>query len=124
VPVGPLETGRAWLVRLLGLLGLLVVGSLGAGKSSVVWSILWHLAPAIRSGLVPVFGVDPKGGMELGRAPRVFHTLVYGNGPGAVELLEHVGKLTRQRAEWFRDHRGSVWTAESGLPFLGRDAPR
>ena len=37
-----------------------------------------------------VFGIDPKGGMELGRAPRLFQRLVCSNGADAVELLEHV----------------------------------
>jgi len=117
VVVGMLETGHPWTVRLQG--GhVLVVGSTGAGKSSAVWALLWHLAPAIRAGLVQVFGIDPKGGMELGRAPGVFTRLVYGNGPDAVELLEHIATLTRQRAERFRDGKVHDWTPASGVPFV------
>lgn len=115
--VGMVETGREFVLRLLGN-HLLVVGSTGAGKSSVVWALLWALAPAIRSGRVQVFGVDPKGGMELGRAPGAFTRIVYDNGPDAVELLEHVATLTRQRAATFRESKKKAWTPESGQPFV------
>jgi S-DNA-T family DNA segregation ATPase FtsK/SpoIIIE len=87
VVAGVTETGRAWRLRLRGT-HVLFVGSTGAGKSSVPWSVLWYLAPAMRSGLVQVFGIDPKGGMELGRTPELFTRLVYSNGLEAVELLE------------------------------------
>lgn len=116
VHVGLLESGRPWLLRLLGR-HLLIVGSTDAGKSSVVWAILWYLAPSIRSGSVQVFGIDPKGGMELGRAPNLFTRLVYGNGADAVELLEYVAALTRQRAERFRDRGVSEWSRGLGVPF-------
>ncbi|MFR9804932.1 FtsK/SpoIIIE domain-containing protein [Pseudonocardia sp. RS010] len=115
--VGMVETGREFVLRLLGN-HLLVVGSTGAGKSSVVWALLWALAPAIRSGHVQVFGVDPKGGMELGRAPGLFTRLVYDNGADAVDLLEHVATLTRQRAAYFRESKKTAWTPESGQPFV------
>jgi hypothetical protein len=36
-----------------------------------VWSDAWALAPAIRAGRVKFYGIDPKGGMELGQAPEV-----------------------------------------------------
>ena len=65
-----------------------------------------------------VFGIDPKGGMELGRAPGLFTRLVYNNGVEAVELLEHVAALTRQRAERFRAEKATEWTASTGTPFL------
>ncbi len=37
-----------------------------------MWGVLRALAPWIRCGLVQVFGIDPKGGMELGRAEGLF----------------------------------------------------
>lgn len=115
--IGRSETGRPWRVRLVGN-HLLVAGSTGAGKASVAWSLLWALAPAIRSGLVQVFGIDPKGGMELGKAPDVFTRLVCTNGPDAVELLEHVATLVRQRAEGFRQQGRRSWSPDSGAPFV------
>jgi S-DNA-T family DNA segregation ATPase FtsK/SpoIIIE len=43
VIVGRTETGKPWRLRLLGS-QLLVVGVPGAGKGSVLWSIVWQLA--------------------------------------------------------------------------------
>jgi S-DNA-T family DNA segregation ATPase FtsK/SpoIIIE len=67
---------------------------------------------------VQVFGIDPKGGMELGRAPRLFHTLMCSNGAEAVALLEHVATLTRQRAETLREQDIRKWSPDSGQPFV------
>ncbi|GAY12623.1 FtsK/SpoIIIE domain-containing protein [Pseudonocardia sp. N23] len=117
VPVGVVETGRPWNVRLQGN-HVLVVGSTGAGKSSIMWSLLWHLAPAIGAGLVQVFGIDPKGGMELGRAPHLFERLVFDNGPNAVDLLEHVAALGRSRADQLRQAGASAWTPAARSPFV------
>ncbi|MBA2694787.1 MAG: cell division protein FtsK [Actinobacteria bacterium] len=117
VPVGRTETGRPWLLRLLDR-HILVTGVTDAGKSSVVWAVLRALAPWLRSGAVQVFGIDPKGGMELGRAEGLFHRLVYSNGEQAVELLEHVATLTRQRAAALREHKVRKWSPASGQPFV------
>jgi DNA segregation ATPase FtsK/SpoIIIE, S-DNA-T family len=117
VVIGRTETGRLWVLRLLGR-HILVAGVSDAGKSSVMWSVLRALAPWIRCGLVQVFGIDPKGGMELGRAPGLFQKLVCTNGTEAVELLEHVATLTRQRAEALRQQGTRTWTPASGQPFV------
>lgn len=71
IPIGMTEHGTPWTVGLLES-HYLVVGVTGAGKGSVPWSILWHLAPAIKSGMVVASGIDPKGGMELGKAEALF----------------------------------------------------
>ncbi len=117
VLIGRTETGRPWLLRLADR-HILVAGVSDAGKSSVVWAVLRALAPWIRSGLVQVFGIDPKGGMELGRAEGLFHRLVCTNGAEAVALLEHVATLTRRRAEALRQQRTRKWTPASGQPFV------
>lgn len=39
----------------------LVVGQTGAGKGSVVWSILHGILPAARAGLAEIWAIDPKG---------------------------------------------------------------
>jgi S-DNA-T family DNA segregation ATPase FtsK/SpoIIIE len=65
VAIGRQEDGELWRVRLLGT-HLLVAGATGAGKGSVLWSLLRGLGPEIRDGRVAVWAVDPKGGMELG----------------------------------------------------------
>ena len=117
VVIGRTETGRPWVLRLADR-HVLVAGVSDAGKSSVMWSVLRALAPWIRSGMVQVFGIDPKGGMELGRAENLFHKLVCTNGTEAIALLEHVATLTRQRAEALRRQRSRKWTPASGQPFM------
>jgi len=117
VLIGRTETGRPWLLRLVDR-HILVAGVSDAGKSSVMWAVLRTLAPWIRCGLVQVFGIDPKGGMELGRAPDLFQKLVYSNGAEAVELLEQVATLIRQRADALRQQRTRKWSPASGQPFV------
>jgi S-DNA-T family DNA segregation ATPase FtsK/SpoIIIE len=38
----------------------LIVGQSGAGKGSVIWSIIFGLLPAARAGLVEFYAIDPK----------------------------------------------------------------
>ena len=78
LPVGRREDGLAYRLRLLGT-HLLVVGATGSGKGSVIWSTINALAPAIRDGLVQVWALDPKGGMELASGRSLFARFVYGD---------------------------------------------
>lgn len=68
VTMGKTASGAWWALRLGP--HTLVAGSSGSGKASLVWGLLLGLAEPIHSGLVEVWGVDRKGGMELalGRA--------------------------------------------------------
>jgi S-DNA-T family DNA segregation ATPase FtsK/SpoIIIE len=65
VAIGRREDGDPWRVKVLGT-HILVAGMTGAGKGSVLWSLLRGLGPEIRDGRVAIWAVDPKGGMELG----------------------------------------------------------
>jgi S-DNA-T family DNA segregation ATPase FtsK/SpoIIIE len=76
--LGILSTRQPWLLRLLGT-HLLIAGATGAGKSSVIWSLIRALAAAIRDGLVVLWVLDPKGGMELASGAPMFARLVYGD---------------------------------------------
>jgi DNA segregation ATPase FtsK/SpoIIIE, S-DNA-T family len=116
VVIGRTETGKPWRLRLLGT-HVLAVGVSGAGKGSVLWSVVRALAPAIRAGQVKLFGIDPKGGMELGHAPEVFERVVFDNGNHAVTLLEWLAQEVKRRAESYRGRR-RMWTPESGDPFI------
>lgn len=78
LPVAVREDGLTYRLRLLGT-HLLVVGATGAGKGSVVWSVLNAAGPAIRDRLVSVWCVDPKGGMELAPGRDMFARFVYGD---------------------------------------------
>jgi S-DNA-T family DNA segregation ATPase FtsK/SpoIIIE len=115
VTIGRTETGKPWRVSLLGN-QILVVGVQGAGKGSVLWSVVWALAPMIKAGLVRLYGVDPKGGMELGQCPEIFEKVVFDNGEDAVKLLEELAIEVRERAGTYRGIRRR-WTRDSGEPF-------
>jgi S-DNA-T family DNA segregation ATPase FtsK/SpoIIIE len=78
VPVGLCEDGTPYLLHLLGT-HVLVVGATGSGKGSVIWSTLHALGPAIRDGVVAVWCLDPKGGMELAPGRGLFARFVYGD---------------------------------------------
>jgi S-DNA-T family DNA segregation ATPase FtsK/SpoIIIE len=96
LPVGLVETGRPFTLRLLGT-HLLIAGATGAGKASVIWAILRALAGGIRSGLVQVWGVDPKGGMELMMGRTLFTRLEYANPVAMADLLEAAVGVMRER---------------------------
>ena len=74
LPVARRADGKPYLLRLLGR-HVLVVGESGAGKGSVIWSSLGQVAPAIRDGYVVVYGIDPKGGVELYMGEALFTRL-------------------------------------------------
>jgi len=59
VKVGGIAGGGSWYVRVLGT-HLLVAGIAGAGKGSVVWSLVAGLAEAVKAGVVELWGMDPK----------------------------------------------------------------
>jgi DNA segregation ATPase FtsK/SpoIIIE, S-DNA-T family len=82
LPVAKGEDGGIHRVRLLGA-HLLVVGATGAGKGSVLWSLITALAAGIRDGLVQVWAIDPKGGMEFAAGSPLFARFVYGDTPDA-----------------------------------------
>ena len=105
LPVAICEDGRPWLLRLLGN-HVLIVGATGAGKSGILWCIIFALAGFIRAGVVKVWAVDPKGGMELAFGRPLFDRFAYGNpnSPGGYEaslalLLEDAVAEMRRRAD-------------------------
>ena len=78
LPVALAEDGSIWRLQLVGS-HVLVVGATGAGKGSVIWSLLTALAEPIRAGLVKVWAVDPKGGMELAAGRPLFDRFCHGD---------------------------------------------
>ena len=116
VVIGRTETGRPLRLQLLGT-HVLTVGVSGAGKGSLLWSVACALAPAVCAGQVKLYGIDPKGGMELGQAPEIFEQVVFDNGSRAVTLLEWLAQEVKRRAESYRGRR-RMWTLESGDPFI------
>lgn len=101
VRIGVTEDGVPWVVQVAGR-HLLVAGATGAGKGSVVWSILVGLAPAVHAGVVRLWVIDPKGGMEFGAATALFDRFVHTTGTPTVELLRAAAALVQERADRYR----------------------
>jgi len=101
VPVGFREDGRPWLAKLLGR-HLLVAGATGAGKGSVVWSLLAGIACSIRVGVVRVWVIDPKGGMEFGAGIDLFDRFAYDTGEATLSLLRDAVTIMFERAARLR----------------------
>ena len=70
LPVGRLEDGSPWRLRLLGS-HVLIAGATGSGKGSVIWSAIRAMLPAITAGWVQVWALDPKR-MELSFGRPIF----------------------------------------------------
>lgn len=121
VPVGRREDGDELRLPLWrpgrGATHWLIGGETGAGKGSVLWSLLAGIAPLIHTGAVRVWGADPKGGMELGAAAPLFTRLVWGE-PSAdaawqeplVALLEDAVRGMQLRAARLRRDGARVHT--------------
>ncbi|GAB7193402.1 FtsK/SpoIIIE domain-containing protein [Kineococcus sp. NUM-3379] len=98
LPLGVAEDGAPWCLRLLGT-HVLVAGATGAGKGSVLWSLIRSLCGGIRSGLVQVWAVDPKGGMELTFGTALFTRFAYRTTDDMLLLLEDAVAVMRRRQE-------------------------
>lgn len=108
LPVGVREDGRRYDLSLLGT-HVLVVGATGAGKGSVLWSIVAALGPALRDRTAQVWALDPKGGMELGGGRLLFERFVYGDPEDEVvyeldfaRTLEDAVEVMRRRQSQLR----------------------
>jgi DNA segregation ATPase FtsK/SpoIIIE, S-DNA-T family len=110
--IGRREDGSPWLVRLHGT-HLLVAGATGAGKGSILWSLIRALLGLIKEGLVRVLAADPKV-MELAYGRAIFdHYGQYAAEPAAiVAMLEDAVRDMRARAAQLagkqRDHTPTI----------------
>jgi S-DNA-T family DNA segregation ATPase FtsK/SpoIIIE len=120
VRLGLRDDGKAWTVSLLGT-HILLAGATGSGKGSVLWSLIAAIGPAIRSGMVQVVGLDPKGGMELGFGRELFRKLITMSGPeaeqDAVLFLEELAAEADRRAHMLAG-RHRLLQPSPELPFL------
>jgi DNA segregation ATPase FtsK/SpoIIIE, S-DNA-T family len=117
LPVGMREDGLPWEIRLHGS-HVLVAGATGAGKGSVLWSIVRALLPWMRAGLVKVLAADPKL-MELAYGRAIFDRYGhYAADPEAiVAMLEgQVAGMQARAARFAGRHRHHTPTA--GEPFV------
>jgi S-DNA-T family DNA segregation ATPase FtsK/SpoIIIE len=108
LPVGKREDGQPWTVQIHGT-HVLIAGSTGAGKASLLWSLVRAMLPAIAAGLVRVHAADPKL-MELAYGRKIFDRYGrYAADPeDIVALLENAVTEMQARAATFagkqRDH--------------------
>lgn len=101
--VGVTDTGTPWRLPIQGH-HILVAGSTGSGKSSVVQSLVAGLAPAVRSGLVQLCVIDPKGGMEFARGAGLFTVFAADRAEQTLVLLRGLVKLMDGRTQLLRGH--------------------
>jgi S-DNA-T family DNA segregation ATPase FtsK/SpoIIIE len=112
LPVGKREDGGLWTVRLHGT-HLLLAGSTGAGKASLLWGLVRALLPALQAGLVRVLAADPKL-MELAYGRVIFEAFgQYAADPAdIVAMLEDAVTDMQERAAQLagkhREHTPSV----------------
>ena len=85
--IGYADDGTPWRLRVRGS-HVFIAGATGSGKGSIIWSVLRALAPFIRAGLVQVWAIDPKGGMELEFGAALFTRYERDDYDAMVDLLE------------------------------------
>ena len=112
--IGRCEDGSPWLLRLLGS-HVLVAGATGAGKGSIIWSLIRALLPGILGGWVRVWACDPKR-MELSFGRDLFARYA-DQATAMVELLEAAVAEMHQRASDFGG-RTRTFTVSAAFPFL------
>lgn len=98
VQVGLQEDGEPWCLRVLGT-HLLLAGVTESGKSSVLWSLLRGLAPAIYEGSVVVWALDPKGGMELGPGEGLFKRFCAEDFEAMADMLDDAVTVMQDRTQ-------------------------
>jgi S-DNA-T family DNA segregation ATPase FtsK/SpoIIIE len=97
VPIGRREDGQPWTVRIAGS-HVFIAGATGAGKGSVLQSIIRGLGPGVRDGLVQLWALDPKGGMELAADAPLFARFAYDSAADMADLLEAAVQTMNARA--------------------------
>jgi S-DNA-T family DNA segregation ATPase FtsK/SpoIIIE len=108
IPVALAEDGSVYRLQLVGH-HVLTAGASGAGKGSVVSSIIGGLADQITAGRVNLWVVDPKGGVELASGRHLYTRFAhgdakYGGGYEAslAQLLEDAVQVMRERLDRMR----------------------
>jgi DNA segregation ATPase FtsK/SpoIIIE, S-DNA-T family len=115
--VGRREDGQVWVVRVHGT-HVLIAGATGAGKASLLWSIIRAMLPAMVAGLVRVWAADPKL-MELAYGRAIFdrHGRYAATPEAIVTMLEDAVAGMQARAAIFAGkHREHIPTLEH--PFI------
>lgn len=97
VPIGQTVDGDSWMLRVRGS-HTLIAGASGSGKGSVLWSSLWAMSSEIDSGMVQVWAIDGKGGVELRAGAGLFSRFATMTDEAEALLSDAVNAMSR-RAE-------------------------
>ncbi|MFD9895058.1 FtsK/SpoIIIE domain-containing protein [Amycolatopsis sp. NPDC059027] len=118
---GRTEYGKEWTVPLVGPgAHCLTAGATGAGKGSVMWCPLVASASAIRSGVIRLSGIDPKG-MELAYGRGIFARYAV-SGKDTLGVLDALlEELERRKAEFAGKVRSVPISTEWPLELLEFD---
>ncbi|GII04236.1 FtsK/SpoIIIE domain-containing protein [Planobispora takensis] len=110
VEIGICEDGRPWRLKVHGT-HVLVAGATGAGKGSILWSVIRALLPAVWSGITQIWGLDPKL-MELSFGRAIFEGHYAATPEECADLLDEAVSLMQKRAAKFagvqREHIPTV----------------
>jgi S-DNA-T family DNA segregation ATPase FtsK/SpoIIIE len=98
LPLGRREDGETYCLKLFGT-QVLVVGATGAGKGSVIWSLIRALAGGVACGLVELWAFDPKGGMELGGGMPLFARFARKDFEQMADMLEQALAVAQARTD-------------------------
>ncbi|WP_309063296.1 FtsK/SpoIIIE domain-containing protein [Streptomyces sp.] len=113
VTLGRKADGSPWRLDLAGR-HTLVVGRSGAGKGSIFWGIAGNLAPAAHAGLVQLWGVDLKGGVEVAVGKKMFSHVAMDE-QAAVRLLRGLNRVIVDRQRVMRG-RSRLFEPSPGDP--------
>ncbi|GAA2497134.1 hypothetical protein [Terrabacter carboxydivorans] len=102
VPVGRRQDGTPWVLPLVGR-HTLAVGCSGSGKGSIFWGVCGGLAPAVRAGMVRLWGVDLKRGVEVGMGRHLF-AQVATTPAQAVDVLTALLRVIDERGHRMAGH--------------------
>ncbi|WP_433540707.1 FtsK/SpoIIIE domain-containing protein [Streptosporangium sandarakinum] len=114
VEVGIREDGYPWRLKVHGT-HVLAAGATGAGKGSILWSVIRGLIPAVWTGVAELWALDPKL-MELSFGRSIFNRYAADPADCADLLDEAVERMQKRAARFAGVQRDHVPTVED--PFV------
>lgn len=96
LPMARREDLRVWRLHLLAT-HVLIGGATRRGKGSVLWSLVRALAGGISCGLVRLWVIDPKGGMEFAIGRPMFARFACKSFEAMADLLDEAVAVMRER---------------------------
>jgi DNA segregation ATPase FtsK/SpoIIIE, S-DNA-T family len=98
LPMAMREDLRIWCLHLLAT-HVLVGGATRRGKGSVLWSLVRAMCGGISSGLVRLWVIDPKGGMEFAMGRPMFARFACKSFEAMADLLDEAVAAMKERQD-------------------------